>query len=526
MDDLQASRKACHNCRPRKLRCDRSVPSCRKCTNSGQICLGYGKKIRFADAVASRGKLAGKRIPVLPDEPAVRSGSELPATSPCAAGDVVILSTDNRLRLRTARTPSPTPGPLTIPFTLVDPLFQDVDDTRRYYLSYYTTRLCQDMMAVDLPDNPFRQLIQLTKSSPLLQHVVIASSAAHMANSLQPPISQVLTGPLTKSYVNKEASLRTRIDALTNKQKALQLLYATLQNIEAVGSEIVLTAVIFFINLECIESGKHGWKAHIEGCGRLLKNLPFLGTPGDVFRDCIVSDYYMYYIFASVFVHEALAPPPYFHTSQTSATIRRAADISLFCSPPEILQILLAAAQLSNEKVGDDESITRITQEGIKLISDATSFDLDAWAANINSKTMGRQVMAIESRKHAGATFQQACCIYTLYAVPSIRNLLPADAEESFARDLTFHLAAITEEDLNFKTTLWPSFIAGCQATTAEQQAWVIDRLQKIAIELPWGFVYTAIDTLLVIWKTIAEGEGKQSWLQILKDPQVNFLVV
>ncbi|KAM6514094.1 hypothetical protein FALCPG4_015258 [Fusarium falciforme] len=520
MDDLRTAKKACHNCRPRRLRCDRSVPSCRKCINSGQICLGYGKKIRFAGAVATRGKLAGRQIPVLADEPAPRSDSEPPAPSPCAAVDVAVLSPDDHLQLSIAKTPSPTPD-LTIPPTLVDPLFQGVNARHRYYLSYYITRLCQDMMAVDLPDNPFRQLVPLTKSSSLLRHIIIASSAAHMANSLQPPISQVLAGPLTTSHVNKEASHRARVDALTNKQKALQLLYATLQNIEAVGSEIVLTVVIFFINLECIESGKHGWKAHIEGCGRLLKNLPVLGTSGDVFRDCIVSDYYMYYIFASVFAHRALAPPPYFHT------ICRAAEISLFCCPPEILQILLTAAQLSNEKVGDDdESMARITSEGIKLINDSKSVDLDAWAANINSKTMGRQVMAIESRKHAAATFQQACCIYILYAVPSVRRLLPVDAEETFERHLTLHLAAITEEDFNFKLTLWPSFIAGCEARTAEQRAWAIDRLQKIAVELPWGFVYTAIDTLPVIWEAMAEGEGRKSWLQILKDPQVNFLVI
>ena len=33
----------CHNCRRRRLRCDRSRPSCNKCSASGRECLGYDK---------------------------------------------------------------------------------------------------------------------------------------------------------------------------------------------------------------------------------------------------------------------------------------------------------------------------------------------------------------------------------------------------------------------------------------------------------------------------------------------------
>lgn len=150
------------------------------------------------------------------------------------------------------------------------------------------------MMAVDLPDNPFRQLIPVTKSNPLLRYIIVASSAAHMANSLKPPTAYGSINATTATdHVNMEASRRARIDALAAKQKALRLLYTALQNIETVGSDIVLTAVVFFINLECIESGKHGWKAHIEGCGRLLEHLPSTAVTSEPFIECIVSDFYM-----------------------------------------------------------------------------------------------------------------------------------------------------------------------------------------------------------------------------------------
>lgn len=47
--------KPCHNCRRRRLRCDRSWPSCHKCALSGQECLGYGKVFVWTQAIDSNG---------------------------------------------------------------------------------------------------------------------------------------------------------------------------------------------------------------------------------------------------------------------------------------------------------------------------------------------------------------------------------------------------------------------------------------------------------------------------------------
>ena len=49
--------KPCHNCRRRRLRCDRSIPECHKCVSKGEKCLGYGNLIRWTNAVALRGNL-------------------------------------------------------------------------------------------------------------------------------------------------------------------------------------------------------------------------------------------------------------------------------------------------------------------------------------------------------------------------------------------------------------------------------------------------------------------------------------
>lgn len=56
---MSLPKKACHNCRRRRLRCDRSLPHCHKCTNAGQECLGYETLFIWTWGVATRGKMSG-----------------------------------------------------------------------------------------------------------------------------------------------------------------------------------------------------------------------------------------------------------------------------------------------------------------------------------------------------------------------------------------------------------------------------------------------------------------------------------
>lgn len=101
--------KACHNCRRRRLKCDRDVPACRKCALTGQECLGYGKLFVWNEGVASRGKMMGKTYPVADSNRAMSTGNEL------------IPQQYDFL-------------PLQLP--LLDPLYQGLDDASRGYLSH------------------------------------------------------------------------------------------------------------------------------------------------------------------------------------------------------------------------------------------------------------------------------------------------------------------------------------------------------------------------------------------------------
>jgi hypothetical protein len=155
MNQAGTPTKPCHNCRRQRLRCDRSYPHCNKCINAGKECLGYGKLFRWTGAVASRGKLAGRpsSAPV-PAGGTVMTASSVsfasPIQSPKQVGytpDISSPETHNspstpppdtppeQMQLVSSRTTS-LESDLNTPYILVDPLYQDLGESHRYYLSY------------------------------------------------------------------------------------------------------------------------------------------------------------------------------------------------------------------------------------------------------------------------------------------------------------------------------------------------------------------------------------------------------
>ncbi|KAJ5549169.1 hypothetical protein N7513_006403 [Penicillium frequentans] len=51
--------KGCSTCNKRRIKCDRTQPSCQKCIKKGLECPGYGFKFRWAGGAAVRGELKG-----------------------------------------------------------------------------------------------------------------------------------------------------------------------------------------------------------------------------------------------------------------------------------------------------------------------------------------------------------------------------------------------------------------------------------------------------------------------------------
>ncbi len=104
--------KACHNCRRRRLRCDFSVPTCFKCVQNDQQCLGYGPLIRWLD----------KNSKSTPQPP-----TNEPQSNAYVTADVKRKTSPKSV----VHMPTPQLSP-----TLVDPFFKDLDSRSRQYLAY------------------------------------------------------------------------------------------------------------------------------------------------------------------------------------------------------------------------------------------------------------------------------------------------------------------------------------------------------------------------------------------------------
>lgn len=72
----------CHNCRRRRLRCDRSRPSCNKCSASGRECLGYDKLFVWTPCAGT----GAKGAPGTSTPPAVTTPGAVAATTAAGAG--------------------------------------------------------------------------------------------------------------------------------------------------------------------------------------------------------------------------------------------------------------------------------------------------------------------------------------------------------------------------------------------------------------------------------------------------------
>ncbi|KAM5461111.1 hypothetical protein MferCBS49748_007382 [Microsporum ferrugineum] len=169
---------------------------------------------------------------------------------------------------------------------LVDPLFQDLDRTSRFYISHFTDQMCRDLVTYDVPrHNPYRGIVPLIRDHALLLHVIIANSAIHISNVQSKGSAQL----------NGLPGQHPHHDALMAKQKTLQLLNKAMNNINAVDPEVILTAILLSINYELVSSGKDDWKVHVEGAQKLIDYFGMsrrsdLSSAMSALRDHVVSD--------------------------------------------------------------------------------------------------------------------------------------------------------------------------------------------------------------------------------------------
>lgn len=476
--------KACHNCRRRRLRCDRSFPGCQKCSSKGEECLGYGNLLRWTNAVASRGKLAGHTHTHQTQQSLQAKPPETPSRE---FGQSINIGSNQ------------------VGYSLVDPLLQDLSPRYRQYVGHFTENVCRDLISFHQQNsnNPFRSIITLLGRFDYLREAIIATSAVHMGTLLR---------------CHGAAYEPELVDALAAKGRAYHFLRSALDNMDPVSRPFVLIAIVFFMNFDLIDSGKGGWKTHIKAAAALIKSLQTMGNvlPPSVaiLADMVSADCITYHVLGSAFADAGDAAISAFDSIDILSILRKAEPYSYQCSPPAILFAILRASRLSSRETEVDVASART------LLEQTLTLDVRSWVHSIRGLSPSDD---LEVRESIASAHRAAAALYIMLVVPE--TAAGCYSTDSLVVEILAHLASVPIEHMLSKGTVWPTFIAGAQTDCPARRDWCLGRLQTLWRSTPWicpwGYIETAIIMLQGIWEARDKQAGQDklalNWLQELK---------
>ncbi|KAH8423246.1 Zn(II)2Cys6 transcription factor [Aspergillus melleus] len=183
--DRQVAPKDCRLCTKRRIKCDRSIPGCRKCASRGLRCPGFDAlSLKWGQGVASRGKFAGRTLPVSPRGESERQDefSGTHSTSGGGGGEG-----GSRLDLRNLTIEGLLPLSFSTP--LLDPmsglgLVNRCSTTVLFdnLLNHFQLEVASQLRWLDSPDNPWRRIVwPLARRSNCLRMSILGLAAAHLS---------------------------------------------------------------------------------------------------------------------------------------------------------------------------------------------------------------------------------------------------------------------------------------------------------------------------------------------------------
>ncbi|KAI1028653.1 hypothetical protein LB503_002102 [Fusarium chuoi] len=262
LDYLPSNREVasenCKTCVRRRIKCDRSVPSCLKCCSRGLDCPGYGLRLRWDQGVASRGNLTGKSVPLRP--PIKHS---MLRTHKQTRTNCIKKSTDDEntpyCQPRTAAENSLVV--LSHPTQNVDLVDRHVRQAAHAVLfRHFNLEVASKLAWLDGPKNPWRTLVlPLAQRSSCLRLSTLGLAAAHMS----------VVSPQDKAaLVQIHRSLRDATLYHLNQQMESEL------NCQVSGGEkntqvsVLIEIILTMISLcyaEMFIPNSTGWKLHLSG---------------------------------------------------------------------------------------------------------------------------------------------------------------------------------------------------------------------------------------------------------------------
>ncbi|KAJ5158676.1 uncharacterized protein N7500_008327 [Penicillium coprophilum] len=255
----QLAVKDCPTCQKRRIKCDRGLPSCRKCGKRNLECPGYGLQLKWVHGVASRGSLRGRAFPSL-DAPirvsnSPHSSESLIETRTSGSGISVL---DRYSHFTTYSSPSG-PSPISdLCLSQARPLHVS------RLLSWFNDRVAHRLAWVP-QQNAWRQMIlPMAESSETVLSSILAIAAHDLASEYpQNDLGHSTFQQMSKSYQNKTlALLAQELNSLsTSSTSALEA---------STTSAYTLASVILLCNNEFMKPQGAGWRVHLSAAREII----------------------------------------------------------------------------------------------------------------------------------------------------------------------------------------------------------------------------------------------------------------
>ncbi|RFN50632.1 putative c6 finger domain protein acr-2 [Fusarium flagelliforme] len=258
----------CWTCKKRRLKCDGGVPYCQKCWGHGVECLGYKKPLTWVKGVARRGPMKNRTFGE--SEQQSLSFSEWNGLSTCQG------------YYYPAQASILWPASFSMPMTLTEPLFKDLGNIPRFFIDYFSKRVCGSLVFQDHPENPYRKIIPWIRS-PMVATAIVTVAACHYIQSLTGSTLPGLPAPGTDQapplttpefdVARLTTSERTLINYyLRSKELSLNLVSSHLaMHHPRARDEASVIAIVLLAVLDIFESGSGAWNVHLEGSKKLIE---------------------------------------------------------------------------------------------------------------------------------------------------------------------------------------------------------------------------------------------------------------
>ena len=472
---LQANQcKDCPTCVRRRIRCDRSLPTCIKCSKKDLVCPGYGPRLRWANGIAVRGHLKGRKTPNIDKPPKLSKARSKDSTSPHS-----IKSLENNLTTR--------PAPVVDPPEKLFPGFPD-PSTRSQLLDHYDKQIAGLMVWIDSEKNEYRRLVlPLADEQPVLLLAILAISAQHLA---------VTTG--------QESSFpaRARDAAVTMISKEIQQVTGQLAAGFDLSSQMdpdtavwMLASMLTLANYEMTETetGATAADSHRQAARTLVNALATTNRESNALFNFLRNQ---------LSIYDILACTTIFGPMSTVEVILPAPDHSNLIFS-EFLSLLHRVTIWSRQRHEKESS-------GSFSLSDVPITTADARAGFEQAR--GSTLMAagfLELPRDAKRRdFIRIVDIYhhaaLLYTYRVLFSGQVEHIEVNAAATILFErLTQLEDKATCLQNLPWPVFIAGTECSEdAERQAFIAKLYEDIAQDMGFKYYLGILDFLQDLWSS------------------------